>query len=83
MNMSGKAIRYEQDTASFCVREREFDAIMKSIWSRLQRLRVAFLLKVYKTTKRLNTFKTEFIFETIKILTLEIKFIQHKNSNYV
>ena len=34
-------------------------------------------------TKRLNTFKTEFIFETIKILTLEIKFIQHKNSNYV
>ena len=47
--------------------------------SRLQRLRVAFLLlKVYKTTKRLNTFKTEFIFETIKILTLEIKFIQHK-----
>ena len=34
-------------------------------------------------TKRLNTFKTEFIFETIKMLTLEIKFIPHKNNNYV
>ena len=34
-------------------------------------------------TKRVNTFKTEFIFETIKMLTLEIKFIQHKNNNYV
>ena len=79
MNTSGNAIRYEQDTVSFCVR----DAIIKSIWSRLQRLRVAFLLlKVYKTTKRLNVVGTEFIFETIKILTLEIKFIQHKNNNY-
>ena len=78
MNMSGNEIRYEQDTASFCVR----DAIIKSIWSRLQRLRVAFLLlEVYKTTKRLNVI--EFVFETIKMLTLEIKFIQHKNNNYV
>ena len=80
MNMSGNEIRYEQDTASFCVR----GAINKSIWSRLQRLRVAFLLlKVYKTTKRLNVVGTEFVFETIKMLTLEIKFIQHKNNNYV
>ena len=52
--------------------------------SRLQRLRIAFLLlKVYKTTKILNVVGTEFIFETIKMLTLEIKFIQHKNNNYV
>ena len=43
----------------------------------------SFLLKVYKTTKRLNVVGIEFIFETIKILTLEIKFIQHKNNNYV
>ena len=63
------------------VQEREFDAIVKNILSRLQRLRVAFLL--LKMTKRLNVFGTEFIFETIKILTLEIKFIQHRNSNYV
>ena len=34
-------------------------------------------------TKRLNIFRTELVFETIKILTLEIKFILHKNSNYV
>ena len=34
-------------------------------------------------TKRLNVVGTEFIFETIKMLTLEIKFIQHKNNNYV
>ena len=34
-------------------------------------------------TKRLNVLGTELIFETIKILTLEIKFIQHKNNNYV
>ena len=80
MNMSGNAIRYEQDTVSFCVRE----AIIKSIWSRLQRLRVAFLLvKVYKTTKRLNVVGTEFVFETIKMLTLESEFILHKNNNYV
>ena len=80
MNMSGNAIRYEQDTVSFCVR----DAIIKSIWSRLQRLRVAFLLvKVYKATKRLNVVGTEFVFETIKMLTLESEFILHKNNNYV
>ena len=29
-------------------------------------------------TKRLNVVGTEFIFETIEMLTLEIKFIQHK-----
>ena len=34
-------------------------------------------------TKRLNVAETEFIFETIKMLTLESKFIQHKNNNYV
>ena len=34
-------------------------------------------------TKRLSVVGIEFIFEAIKILTLEIKFIQHKNSNYV
>ena len=34
-------------------------------------------------TKRLNVVGTEFIFETIKMITLEIKFIQHKNNNYV
>ena len=80
MNMSGNAIRYEQDTVSFCVR----DAIIKSKWSRLQRLRVAFLLlKVYKTIERLNVVGTEFIFETFKMITLEIKFILHKNNNYV
>ena len=80
MNMSGNEIRYEQDTASFCVR----DAIIKSICSSLQRLRVAFLLlKVYKTTKRLNVVGTEFVFKTIKMLTLESEFILHKNNNYV
>ena len=51
MNMSGNAIRYEQDTASFCVR----DAVIKSILSRLQRLRVAFLLlKVYKNDQKIK-----------------------------
>ena len=40
-------------------------------------------IKVYKTTKKLNVVGTEFIFEAIKMLTLEIKFIQHKNNNYV
>ena len=34
-------------------------------------------------TKRLNIVRTEFIFETIKMLTLEIKFIQYKNNSYV
>ena len=34
-------------------------------------------------TKRLNIVRIEFIFETNKILTLESKFIQHKNNNYV
>ena len=34
-------------------------------------------------TKRLNVDGTEFIFETLKILTLESEFIQHKNNNYV
>ena len=34
-------------------------------------------------TKRLNVDGTEFIFKTLKILTLESKFIQHKNNNYV
>ena len=34
-------------------------------------------------TKRLNVVRTEFIFETLKMLTLESKFIQHKNNNYV
>ena len=36
-------------------------------------------------TKRLNVVGTEFIFffETIKMLTLESEFIQHKNNNYV
>ena len=34
-------------------------------------------------TKRLNIVRTEFLFETIKILTLEIKFVQHKNNNCV
>ena len=34
-------------------------------------------------TKSLNVVGTEFIFETIKMLTLESKFIQNKNNNYV
>ena len=34
-------------------------------------------------TKRLNIVRTEFIFETIKMPTLEIKLIQHKNSSYI
>ena len=34
-------------------------------------------------TKRLNVVGTGFIFETIKMLTLEIKFILHKNNDYV
>ena len=34
-------------------------------------------------TKRLNVVGTEFIFETLKMSTLESKFIQHKNNNYV
>ena len=34
-------------------------------------------------TKRLNVVETEFIIETIKMIKLEIKFIQHKNNNYV
>ena len=34
-------------------------------------------------TKRLNVVGTEFIFETIKMLTLKSKFIQNKNNNYV
>ena len=34
-------------------------------------------------TERLNVVGTEFIFETSEMLTLEIKFIQHKNNNYV
>ena len=34
-------------------------------------------------TKRLNVVGTEFIFKTIKMLTLESEFIQHKNNNYV
>ena len=34
-------------------------------------------------TKRLNIVRTEFVFETIKMLTLESKFILHKNNNYV
>ena len=50
MNMSGNAIRYEQDTASFCVR----DAIVKSIWSRLHILRVVFLLIVYQTDQKIK-----------------------------
>ena len=33
--------------------------------------------------KTLNIARTEFIFETIKMLTLEIEFIQHTNNNYV
>ena len=33
-------------------------------------------------TKRLNIVRTEFIFKTNKMLTLEIKFIQHMNNNY-
>ena len=32
-------------------------------------------------TKRLNIVRTEFIFKTIKILTLESEFILHKNNN--
>ena len=34
-------------------------------------------------TKSLNIVRIEFIFETIKLLRLEKKFIQHKNNNYV
>ena len=34
-------------------------------------------------TKRLNVVGSEFIFETIKMLTLESEFILHKNNNYV
>ena len=33
--------------------------------------------------KRLNIVGTEFIFEAIKILTLESEFILYKNNNYV
>ena len=32
---------------------------------------------------KLNIVRTEFIFETIKMLTLESEFILHKNNNYV
>ena len=34
-------------------------------------------------SKRLNIVRNEFIFKTIKMLTLEIKLIQYKNNNYV
>ena len=34
-------------------------------------------------TKRLNVVGTKFIFETIKMLSLESEFRQHKNNNYV
>ena len=34
-------------------------------------------------TKRLNIVGSEFVFETIKMLTLESEFILHKNNNYV
>ena len=34
-------------------------------------------------TKRLNVVGIKFIFERIKMLKLESKFIQHKNNNYV
>ena len=34
-------------------------------------------------TKKLKIIKTELIFKTIKMLTLESEFIQHKNNNYV
>ena len=34
-------------------------------------------------TKGLNIVRTEFIFETIKMLTLESEFLMHKNNNYV
>ena len=83
MNMSGNAIRYEQDTASFCVRERIWRNYQKHMVT-LTEITGSFLyIKVYKTTKRLNVVGTEFIFEAIKMLTLEIKFMQHKNNNYV
>ena len=53
--LTGNAIRYEQDTAQACVLERELDTIVKSILSRLQRLRVAFLLlKVYKNDQKIK-----------------------------
>ena len=34
-------------------------------------------------TKRLKIVRVEFIFETIKMLTLDSEFILHKNNNYV
>ena len=34
-------------------------------------------------TKRLIVVGNEFIFETLKMLTLESKLIQHKNNNYI
>ena len=64
--------------------KRNLDTIVKSILSHLQRLRVAFLLlKVYQNDQKIKIFRVEFIFETIKMLTLDIKFILHKNNNYV
>ena len=32
-------------------------------------------------TKRLKIIRTEFMFQTVKILALENEFIQHKNNN--
>ena len=34
-------------------------------------------------TKRLNMVRTEFLFETNRILTLKIEFILHKSNNNV